>query len=205
MTKYYIFYFLAAYLSGGIMFGALIPKLFCGIDIRKMSEDGNPGTANVFLYAGPFWGILVLVCDILKGFLPVHLAAGQLGADNLGFALIMAAPVIGHAFPLAGGRKKGGKGIAVTFGVLAGLYPFLDSLELLIFWYLLFSLIIIVNPHSLRTGVTYLCWLASSVVCRLHPVITAGTLLISAVVLDKHKEELKHMKDQRIRFIFRRD
>ena len=55
MISQYIFYFLLAYLTGGIMFGALIPKIFCGLDIRRISEDGNPGTANVFLYAGPFW------------------------------------------------------------------------------------------------------------------------------------------------------
>ena len=65
MISQYIFYFLLAYLTGGIMFGALIPKIFCGLDIRRISEDGNPGTANVFLYAGPFWGILVLVCDLV--------------------------------------------------------------------------------------------------------------------------------------------
>lgn len=205
MISQYIFYFLLAYLTGGIMFGALIPKIFCGLDIRRISEDGNPGTANVFLYAGPFWGILVLVCDLLKGFLPVHLAAHSLGTQEMGFALIMAGPVLGHAYPLLGGKAKGGKGIAVTFGVLAGLYPFWYSLELLIFWYLLFSLVVVVNPHSLRTGAAYLCWLASSLLCRIHPVFAAGTFLISAIVIDKHREELRHVENRKIKFIFRRN
>ena len=205
MILRYIFYFLLAYLSGEIMFGYWIPKIFCGLDVRELSKDGNPGTANAFTYAGPVWGMLVLICDVLKGFLPVHLAAGELGMEQMGFALIMAGPVIGHACPIQGGREKGGKGIAVTFGVLAGLYPFLDSLELLIFWYLLFSLVIIVNPHSLRTGVTYLCWLVSSILCKIHPSVAAGTFLISAVVLDKHKEELRHTEDRKISFIFRRN
>lgn len=205
MIMKFVVYFLMAYLAGGIMFGALLPKIFCGIDVRDLSKDGNPGTANAFLYAGPLWGILVLACDFLKGFLPVHLAAETLGMENPAFALIMAAPVLGHACPLTGGRARGGKGIAVTFGVLAGLYPFLDSVELLIFWYLLFSIVIIVNPHSLRTGAAYLCWLLSSFVCRLHPVFTAGAFLISAVVLDKHKEELRCTEDWKIRFVFRRN
>ena len=205
MILQYVVYFFLAYLAGGIMFGALIPKVFCGLDIREISSDGNPGTANVFLHAGPFWGTLVLVCDLLKGFLPVHLAAGNLGTQELGFALIMAGPVLGHACPLFGGRAKGGKGIAVTFGVLAGLYPFLHSLELLSFWYLLFSLVVIVNPHSLRTGVTYLCWLVSSILCGIHPVFGTGTFLISAIVLDKHKEELRHLENREVKFIFRRN
>lgn len=205
MISQYIFYFFLAYLSGGIMFGALIPKVFCGLDIRDISKDRNPGTANAFLYAGPFWGMLVLICDLLKGFLPIHLAAGSLGTRGIGFALIMAGPVLGHAFPLPGGRARGGKGIAVTFGVLAGLYPFLNSLELLIFWYLLFSLVVIVDPHSFRTGITYLCWLASSLFCGIYPVFTAGTFLISAIVLDKHKEELLHLKNRKVKCIFRRN
>ena len=93
----------------------------------------------------------------------------------------------------------------MTFGVLAGLYPFLHSLELLIFWYLLFSLVVIVNPHSLRTGVTYLCWLVSSILCGIHPVFGTGTFLISAIVLDKHKEELRHLENREVKFIFRRN
>ena len=149
MILQYIFYFFLAYLAGGMMFGALIPKVFCGLDIREISKDGNPGTANVFLHAGPFWGILVLICDLLKGFL--------------------------------------------------------HSLELLIFWYLLFSLVVIVNPHSLRTGVTYLCWLVSSVLCGIYPVFSTGTFLISAIVLDKHKAELRHLENREIKFIFRRN
>ena len=92
MILRYIFYFLLAYLSGGIMFGYWIPKIFCGLDVRELSKDGNPGTANAFTYAGPAWGMLVLICDILKGFLPVHLAAGELGTEQMGFALIMAYP-----------------------------------------------------------------------------------------------------------------
>ena len=40
------------YLSGSIMYAYLIPKIFLNKDIREESEDGNPGTANVFLNAG---------------------------------------------------------------------------------------------------------------------------------------------------------
>ena len=137
----YIFYIALGYLSGSLMFGYAVPKLIKGIDVRKESSDGNPGTANAFLCGGALCGILVLLGDILKGLLPVYMAGKHLGTEFMGFALIMAAPVFGHAFPLAGGKKNGGKGIAVSFGVLIGLYPFLTNLWLLIFWYLLFSVL----------------------------------------------------------------
>lgn len=201
----YIFYIALGYLSGSLMFGYAVPKLIKGIDVRKESSDGNPGTANAFLCGGALCGILVLLGDILKGLLPVYMAGKHLGTEFMGFALIMAAPVFGHAFPLAGGKKSGGKGIAVSFGVLIGLYPFLTNLWLLIFWYLLFTLVIIIDPHSFRTAVTYLCWLLSGICFKLNLAVTVGNCLISFVVLDKHREDLKKNKEKKIRFGFRRN
>lgn len=201
----YIFYIALGYLSGSLMFGYAVPKLIKGIDVRKESSDGNPGTANAFLCGGALCGILVLLGDILRGLLPVYMAGKHLGTEFMGFALIMAAPVFGHAFPLAGGKKNGGKGIAVSFGVLIGLYPFLTNLWLLIFWYLLFTLVIIIDPHSFRTAVTYLCWLLSGICFKLNLAVTVGNCLISFVVLDKHREDLKKNKEKKIRFGFRRN
>ena len=121
-----------------------------------------------------------------------------------GFALIMAAPVFGHAFPLAGGKKNGGKGIAVSFGVLIGLYPFLTNLWLLIFWYLLFSVVIRINPHSYRTLITYICWTVSALICKVAPALCIGNMLISFVIVDKHSADLKNRKERQICFGIRR-
>ena len=41
MILRYIFYFLLAYLSGGIMFGYWIPKIFCGLDVRGLRGGGG--------------------------------------------------------------------------------------------------------------------------------------------------------------------
>ena len=74
----YIFYIALGYLSGSLMFGYAVPKLIKGIDVRKESSDGNPGTANAFLCGGALCGILVLLGDILKGLLPVYMAGKHL-------------------------------------------------------------------------------------------------------------------------------
>lgn len=200
----YGFYIAFGYLSGSLMFGYAVPKMIKGIDVRKESSDGNPGTTNAFLCGGALCGILVLLGDILKGMLPVYMAGKHLGTAFIGFAFVMAAPVFGHAFPLVGGKKKGGKGIAVSFGVLLGLYPFLTNLWLLIFWYLLFSVIICINPHSYRTLITYICWIVSALFCKVKPVLCIGNMLISWVVVDKHREELKNRKERQICFGIRR-
>ena len=40
------------------MYSYLIPKLVKGIDIRKISDDMNPGSGNVIKYCGIPLGIL---------------------------------------------------------------------------------------------------------------------------------------------------
>lgn len=59
--------------------------------------------------------------DILKGLLPILFSIQYLDVDNILFALVLCAPVIGHAFPFFGQWIKGGKGIAVSFGCFAGI------------------------------------------------------------------------------------
>lgn len=200
----YGFYIILGYLFGSLMFGYIVPKIVKGIDVRTESSDGNPGTANAFLCGGTFCGIFVLLGDILKGIVPVYIAGQHLDIGFIGFAFVMAAPVFGHAFPIFGGKKNGGKGIAVSFGVLLGLYPFWTSLWLLIFWYVLFSVIIRLNPHSYRTLITYICWTVSVFICKRNPAFAMGSLLISFVVIDKHGVELKEKKERQICFGIRR-
>ena len=118
MDHRYIFYMVVGYLAGSMLFALEYPKIFKGVDVRRLSEDGNPGTYNAFVYGGIGCGILTLLSELAKGFLPVFLCGRQLGMDSLWFAGVMAAPVAGHAFSIFH-RGKGGKAIAVSFGVLA--------------------------------------------------------------------------------------
>lgn len=52
----YVVFCLLGYLFGSVTFGYLIPRLIKGVDVRALSSDGNPGTANAFLYGGVFCG-----------------------------------------------------------------------------------------------------------------------------------------------------
>ena len=67
----YLFYALLGFLSGSILYSALLPRWLRGIDIVAGSDDHNPGAANAFLLAGPQVGVLCVLCDLAKGFLPV--------------------------------------------------------------------------------------------------------------------------------------
>ena len=92
----YVAYALLGYLMGSVMFSYLLPKLLTGKDVRVLSGDGNPGSANAIQKAGLPVGLLCLFCDVAKGILPVSLALGQLDPSRPLFGLVLAAPVLGE-------------------------------------------------------------------------------------------------------------
>ena len=110
---------LAAYLSGSVPFSVWLGHLFLRKEIRAYG-DGNPGGTNVFRAGGHWLGLAVIVLDGLKGLLPVLLAQRLADLSGWPLAAVALAAVAGHAFSVfLGGR--GGKAVAVTFGVWAGI------------------------------------------------------------------------------------
>ncbi|MBU5450922.1 glycerol-3-phosphate acyltransferase [Acetivibrio sp. MSJd-27] len=173
-----VIYILLGFLSGSIMYSYLIPGWLKRIDIVSVSEDGNPGTANAMKYAGIPVGCLCLLCDLGKGYLPIRLFSPYADGNWL-YGMILAAPVLGHAFsPWMKG--KGGKGIAVTFGVLLGLLPNRYAVLLLAACYLFFSLIVIIRPNEVRTFWTFALFLGITLLW--YPELSAGFAVISLTV-----------------------
>ena len=127
MTRFY-FYLLAGYLSGSVLYAHIWGRFLCRKDVTAGTRDGNPGTANAFMVGGFWCGILTLLCDLAKGFVPVWLFLRQTDSTDFVLAFVLAAPVIGHIFPLFH-HFRGGKGIATSFGCLLGLR--VDSCRLL--------------------------------------------------------------------------
>ncbi|MDF1567023.1 MAG: glycerol-3-phosphate 1-O-acyltransferase PlsY [Spirochaetaceae bacterium] len=115
---------LAAYLVGSLPFALIFGRIFAGIDIREKGS-GNAGATNVYRVLGWKAAAAVLVLDLMKGFLPVFLtpvaalSAGEADALKIG---VLAAVVIGHAYPLWAGFR-GGKGVASSAGGITALYP----------------------------------------------------------------------------------
>lgn len=184
--KDYIIWIIIGYFSGSIMFAYLISKIFKKEDIRNISDDGNPGTANVFKYVGIPLGIVALILELAKGFLPVYFSAKFLDINKLTYALVLSAPVLGHAFPVYFKFKRGGKAIAVSFGALLGLIPDLQPALMLAFFYLLFSLIIIIEPHLFRSIITFLSFCIMFVLFGESSGIACGAIIISIIVVIKH-------------------
>lgn len=121
MSPYLLGLLLAAagYLWGSVPTAYLVARLGRGVDIRRFGT-GNVGASNVTELMGPWAGTLVALLDALgKGALPVYLA-GLLGAGPLGQVLLALGLVAGHNWSLFLGGT-GGRGIAVTSGVMLGM------------------------------------------------------------------------------------
>ena len=110
-----------SYLIGAIPFGLLFSK-GSGIDIRTQGSK-NIGATNVARLLGKKVGAMTLVCDMLKGFVPMFITALVIepsSGRDLIIALCGAASVLGHMFPMYLGFK-GGKGVATFLGTLLAL------------------------------------------------------------------------------------
>lgn len=115
----------AAFLSGSLMFSYWL-GLLANRNLKTVG-DGNPGALNLWKAAGAAYGSAGIVLDFLKGFLPVFWFIQAADVSNYGIVLPAVAAILGHAFsPFMGGR--GGKAIAVTFGVWSALTNFAASL-----------------------------------------------------------------------------
>lgn len=181
---YYLCFAIAGYMFGSVLFAPLFGRIFKKGDIVARSKDRNPGTANAFMQGGLLCGALTLVCDLGKGFLPVFLCL-RLQEDRpaleLGLAIVIAAPVLGHIFPLYH-HFRGGKGIAVTFGSLLGFVPDLSAALTLAFFFILFSLVIRITPHFYRTIGTYLFTMVTFLIWSDILALRAGFLVITVLV-----------------------
>lgn len=112
-----------SYFVGSIPFGLVLSRR-SGVDIRTEGSK-NIGATNVTRLLGKKMGAMTLLGDLLKGYLPMFIAARLMQGTNgseLVIALCGAASVLGHMFPVYLGFK-GGKGVATALGAFLYLAP----------------------------------------------------------------------------------
>lgn len=111
---------LGAFLLGSVPFGLVLVKLAGKGDVRAHGS-GNIGATNVSRVGGKALGIVTLLLDIGKGWLPVW-AAAHLGLAAPSVSLVALAAVLGHVFtPWL--KFQGGKGVATALGAAAAFAP----------------------------------------------------------------------------------
>ena len=194
---------IAAYLLGSIPFGLIIAKAH-GINLRKIGS-GNIGATNLSRALGKKWAYFCFGLDVLKGTIPMALAASVYRCQPQVLELFLTlaagfAAVLGHIFPVYL-KFKGGKGVATSFGVALGLWPYFTIcasiafavwiIAVLIWRYISLASIIasVTLPLSLLLGILIV---PDWQLANLWPLFTAAIAIPVTVIL-RHRENIKRI------------
>ena len=120
----------------GMFSSATVVGKLRGVNIRDYGS-GNPGMSNVSRTLGFQWGILVLILDMLKSFIPIMLCSVFIAkTPEMGYlvkAYAFAGVVLGHDYPI-NMEFRGGKGVAVLTGFILAFHWSLIPIALLAFF-----------------------------------------------------------------------
>ena len=175
----------AGYLSGSIPFGLILTRLAGLGDVRAIGS-GNIGATNVLRTGNKKIAAATLLCDALKGTIPVLVASRWGEGPALAVAL---GAFLGHLFPVWLGFK-GGKGVATFIGILLALRP----LAMLAFAAIWLGLAFALKYSSLAA-------LAASAASPLvlwmlgHPQAAVLFILLAALLWWKHASNIRRLID----------
>jgi glycerol-3-phosphate acyltransferase PlsY len=177
---------LLAYLLGSVPTGYLLGSL-AGVDVRK-AGSGNVGATNVARVVGKRYGILTLVVDIAKGFVPVIVAL-SLALTPAATALVGVAAFLGHLYPVFL-RFQGGKGVATALGIFLGFAPWVTLILAAIFL-LVLSITRVVSLSSMVASASapVVFWFFFH-----SPILTSASLFIAAMIVLRHRGNIKRLK-----------
>lgn len=186
-----------SYLVGAIPFSYMAGKLLKGIDLREHGS-GNLGASNTFRIIGVAPGVVVLLLDFAKGFVPVYIA-GQLAASyglpvhwvTLACAFVA---VLGHMFSIYL-KFTGGKGIATAGGAFLAIQPY-ALLGSFIVWVLLFSTRRIMSLATLSAAATLPLFVYVSGRLDLWPIhwsYTAVSAVLVIVIFYRHRSNIRRL------------
>ncbi|HAT8180360.1 TPA: glycerol-3-phosphate 1-O-acyltransferase PlsY [Legionella pneumophila] len=192
----FIFLILVGYLMGSINSAIIVCRTF-GLPDPREEGSKNPGATNVLRLGGKQYGILVMVCDALKGILPVIIAK-YLNAEPVTIAFTALAAVVGHMYPVFF-HFRGGKGVATTIGALLA-FHFVIGVMVAATW------LLVANFWRYSS----LASIASISLAPFYSLILVGNLnifpplfMITILVLYKHRDNFNRLidgKEPKIKF-----
>jgi glycerol-3-phosphate acyltransferase PlsY len=189
-----------SYLSGSIPTAIITGRILKNIDIREHGS-GNAGATNVFRVLGWRAGLVVLLIDMLKGFLAAWLLVRVLDGpwsypDSRIYWQLLAGiiAILGHIWTVFAGFK-GGKGVGTAAGVFLGL-ALLPVLICLILFILVVAKTRYVSLGSISSAV-FLPIVLSVNKFFLHFEVPGAMLLVSillaVLIVFTHRENIKRL------------
>lgn len=187
-----------SYLFGSIPTAYIFGRVIKKTDIRKFGS-GNVGSTNALRLLGRGWGVTVLALDILKGFLPVVILPGAIGARSnvsLETFCILAgiACICGHNWTLFL-NFKGGKGVATTLGVLLGLSIKITGLKVIlgISVFIWLAVFVISRTISLASVLAALSFPLLTILFRQSASLTFIVAVLAAFIIYRHKSNIQRI------------
>lgn len=198
----YIIVLIIAYLIGSISFSIIFSKKFAGFDIRDKGSKSS-GATNVLRTIGKKAALITLVCDILKGIVPVLLAvligniANHFGAGvKLEYLVQIAGifAIIGHTFPIYFGFK-GGKGVATSLGLVL-IINWQIGLICLVFALLVMAVTRMVSLGSIATAILFPVLTIFKIGSEYYIVsgkYIAFSIILALIVIFNHRTNIKRI------------
>ncbi|MGI6262484.1 MAG: glycerol-3-phosphate 1-O-acyltransferase PlsY [Succiniclasticum sp.] len=181
-----VFFFLG-YLFGSIPTGLWLCKMLHHIDIRQYGS-GNIGATNVFRTVGPKTAALVLICDMLKGIVPLYVADHILAGLPLAVAITALGALLGHNYSFLL-RFRGGKGVATGLGLFLYMLPLSAGVGFL-FWIVIVA---VTRYVSLGSVIGALAAAVSAWLLGYPWAYAAFGTLAAIFVIVRHKDNLKRL------------
>ncbi len=188
-NTFFILIMIAIYLIAAIPTGVLLARLMGGEDVRQKGS-GNIGATNVYRVAGKLAGVLTLVGDTLKGFLPLLAFKTWLEPTPTQLGIASAVAILGHCYPVYL-KFKGGKGVATALGIFLVLSPKAVFFALIVF------ILTVAITRYISLGSVLAALSAPLVILLLnHPQpIFLATLFIAALVIWRHNSNIRRLLD----------
>nr|WP_084165881.1 glycerol-3-phosphate 1-O-acyltransferase PlsY [Conchiformibius kuhniae] len=183
----------AAYVLGSFS-TAIIVSRWLGMDDPRTYGSGNPGASNMLRSGRKDAAAYTLAGDALKGLLAVWIAYGFRAAFDMGDGIVAVAAiavVLGHLYPLFF-NFQGGKGVATSLGVMLGMSCWTT------FWALGIWLVIAYKfkKSSLAALVAASCApFLFFIIEPHHPKMGWALMLIAALVLYRHKDNIRRLRE----------
>lgn len=186
MTPLALAMIISAYLLGSISSAVLICRVLRLPDPRKVGSH-NPGATNVLRIGGKKAAISVLLCDMLKGTIPVW-GGYFLQIDPIMLGLVAIAACLGHMYPLFF-HFKGGKGVATALGAIAPIG--LDLTAMVIATWIIVAFIF--RYSSFAALVTVL--LAPMYTWMVKPQYTLPVAMLCCLIVFRHHQNIRRLYD----------
>ncbi|MCR8968841.1 glycerol-3-phosphate 1-O-acyltransferase PlsY [Facklamia sp. 7083-14-GEN3] len=185
------------YLAGSVPSGVWYSKYIHKIDVRTLGS-GNSGGTNVGRNFGPIAAVIVIIVDVLKGYLPVLMAQQFLESDNdVAIMLTAIAAVLGHAYPIFS-QFRGGKIVATSVGVLLA-HNFYIALTMVA---LLLTILLITSTVSIAAITSFLL-VVIWIILREPLIYSWGFAFIAIFMIYRHRENIQRLlkgEERRVTF-----